>query len=249
MSNPGYADTPIIPGQSWRVHDGDRPQPPVVSPGQQPGPDRPGTPPSDAVVLFDGSNLDSWVSARDGASPAAWTVANGIVQVEPGTGDIQTKANLGDGQYHLEWAAPEKVEKHSQGRGNSGVFLMGLYELQVLDGFDNPTYADGITGAVYGQFPPLVNPCRQPGEWQSYDIIFTAPRFEGERLLSPAYVTLIHNGVLTHYHKALLGPTQHKVNTQYEPHPPELPLKLQDHDNLVCFRNIWYRPLGDYDEG
>jgi len=244
MANPGYTDTPIIPGQKWRVHDAERPLPPVVAPGADSA-----QPPSDAVVLFDGSSLDSWVSAKDGQSPAAWKVENGYAEVVKGAGNIQTRVPLGDGQYHVEWRAPETVEKSSQGRGNSGVFLLSLYELQVLDGHDNPTYADGLTGGIYGQWPPLANACRKPGEWQTFDIVFTGPRFDGERLAAPGYVTLFHNGVVVHYHRELLGPTQHKRAPAYEPHEPERPLMLQDHGDPVRFRNMWYRRLGELDAG
>ena len=144
---------------------------------------------------------------------------------------------------HLEWAAPAEVIGNSQGRGNSGVFLMGRYEIQVLDCYDNPTYADGTAGAVYGQHPPLVNACRRPGEWQTYDIVWTAPRFDGGRLVSPAFATVFFNGVLVQYHRQLTGPTTHRRVMEYEAHSPTGPLRLQDHGNPVRFRNIWYRPL------
>jgi hypothetical protein len=237
----GYDDTPFLPGSPWRVHDSRRPQPPVVTPGTESTPERPGWPPSDANVLFDGTDLSGWVG-RDG-QPAAWKVEHGYMEVVPRSGDIQTREHFGDCQLHLEWAAPAQVAGQSQGRGNSGVFLMGRYEIQVLDCYENPTYADGTTAAIYGQFPPLVNACRRPGEWQTYDIVWLAPRFDGERLVSPAYVTVFHNGVLVHYHRELLGPTTHRRTLPYTPHPPTGPLRLQDHGNPVRFRNIWYRPL------
>jgi len=167
--------------------------------------------------------------------------------VLPGTGDIHTRAEFGDCHLHLEFAAPIEVKGNGQGRGNSGVFLMGLYEIQVLDCYDNPTYPDGTTGGVYGQYPPLANACRKPGEWQTYDIIWTGPKFDGETLVSPAYVTVLLNGVLLHYHRSLQGPTQHRNLAQYQPQPSVGPLKLQDHGDLVRFRNIWYRPIGAYD--
>ena len=151
---------------------------------------------------------------------------------------------------HLEWAAPAEVVGDSQGRGNSGVFLMGLYEIQVLDGYDNRTYADGITAAIYGQYPPLVNACRKPGEWQVYDILFVALRFDGDKLVSPAYVTVLHNGVLVHHYREIMGPTGHKSVASYDkPQPPRGPLRLQDHTNPVRYRNIWIREIGDRDEG
>jgi hypothetical protein len=234
--NVGYDDTPVIPNQTWKVHDSARPQPRVVTP------DTENRPPSDAVVLFDGRDLSGWVSQKTG-EPAAWTVRDGYLEVTAKAGDVRTRAEFGDCQLHLEFATPADVAGSSQGRGNSGVFLMGRYELQVLDCFDNPTYADGTTGAIYGQFPPLVNACRKPGEWQSYDVVWIAPRFEGDRLVSPAYCTVILNGVVVQYHRALNGPTTHKAVAAYAPHPPTGPLRLQDHGNPVRFRNIWYRPL------
>ena len=243
----GYDDTPFIPGTCWRVHDIKRPQPRVVTPGTASTQDAPGAAPSDAVVLFDGTDLSKWMN-KDGGD-AAWKVENGYMEVVPGTGNIKTREAIGDCQLHVEWAAPAAVKGDSQGRGNSGVFLMSLYEIQVLDCYENPTYADGTTGALYGQCPPLVNACRKPGEWQGYDIIWIAPRFAGEQLVSPAYVTVFFNGILLHHMRALQGPTHHKTVSSYDkPHPAKAPLMLQDHKDLVRFRNIWYRPLTGYDE-
>ncbi|HIE52752.1 MAG TPA: DUF1080 domain-containing protein [Armatimonadetes bacterium] len=238
----GYDDTPFLPDSKYRVHDPNRPQPRVVTPGEKSG-----EPPSDAIVLFDGTDLSKWVSSKDGGE-AQWKVENGYLEVVPGTGNIQTKEHFGDCQLHLEWMAPAEAEGESQGRGNSGVFLMGLYEVQVLDCYDNPTYADGTTAAIYGQYPPLVNACRRPGEWQTYDIIWEAPRFEGEKLVRPAYLTVLHNGIVVHNHVALLGTTGHRRLPEYKPHPPVGPLMLQDHGNPVRFRNIWYRVLTGYDQ-
>ena len=235
----GYDDTPILPGQQWRVHDGNRPQPGVMAPGDA------GSPPSDATVLFDGKDASGWV-AKDGGD-IGWTIDNGYMQVAPKTGDITSRQEFGDCQLHIEWASPEEVKGSSQGRGNSGIFLMGQYEMQVLDGYDNLTYADGLTGAIYGQYPPLVNACRKPGEWQAYDILFVAPRFQGDTLVSPAYLTVFHNGVVLHHHQASHGPTGHKNLSSYdEPHGTG-PLKLQDHGDLVRYRNIWIREIGVYD--
>lgn len=242
QKNLGYDDTPVIPGSQYKVHDGRRPEPTVVTPGTASTQERPGTPPSDAVVLFDGSSLDGWVGS--GGKPAGWQVEKGYMQVVPGTGNIQTKEHFGDCQLHLEWAAPEVVKGDSQGRGNSGVFLMGRYEIQVLDCYNNPTYADGTTGALYGQYPPLVNACRKPGEWQVYDIIWEGPRFDGDRLVRPAYATVLLNGIVVQNHMELQGPTQHRQLAEYKPQPETGPLDLQDHGDLVRFRNIWYRPLG-----
>jgi hypothetical protein len=246
MAKLGYDDTPMIPGWQWRVHDSTRPQPRVVEPGTASTPESPGRPPSDAIVLFDGRDSAKW-TGRDGRF--SWKVENGYMEVSPGTGDVQTTAEFGDCQLHLEWAAPSVVKGESQGRGNSGVFLMGRYEIQVLDCYDNPTYADGTTAAIYGQYPPLVNACRKPGEWQTYDILWEGPRFDGDRVVRPAVVTVIQNGIVVHHHAELIGGTSHRQIPPYEPHPPTGPLRLQDHGDLVRFRNIWYRPLKGYDEG
>lgn len=242
----GYDDTPQLPGQQWRVHDVNRPQPRVITPGTESTQERPGDPPSDSVILFDGCDLSGW-TGRDGE--AKWKVENGYMEVVPGTGNIETKEHFGDCQLHIEWASPVEVKGESQGRGNSGVFLMGRYEIQVLDCYENRTYADGATAGIYGQWPPLVNACRKPGQWQSYDIVWIAPRFDGDELVSPAYVTVFHNGVVVHHYRSLHGPTGHRNVLPYTPHPPVGPLSLQDHGDLVRYRNIWYRLLTGYDEG
>lgn len=242
----GYDDTPFISGNPYRVHGVARPQPRVITPGTARTQNAPGAPPSDAVVLFDGTSLDAW-QKLDG-NPAVWALSGDFMEVVPKTGNIRTKTEFGDCQLHLEWAAPGEVKGDSQGRGNSGVFMMGKYEIQVLDCYDNPTYADGSAGALYGQCPPLVNACRKPGEWQVYDIVWTAPRFEGDSVLKPACATVFLNGVLLHHAKELIGPTEHRVTTKYTPHPTTGPLMLQDHGDLVRFRNIWYRPLVGYDQ-
>jgi hypothetical protein len=234
----GYQDTPIIPGSTFHVHDGERPQPAVVTPGTG------GSAPSDATVLFDGTSLEGW-EGKDG--PAEWEIVDGAMQVVPGTGNIRSKAHMGSCQLHVEMRSPHEVKGDGQGRGNSGIFLMGLYEVQVLDCFQNPTYPDGTTGAIYGQYPPLVNACRPPGEWSTYDIIWEAPVFDGETLVTPAYVTVLFNGIVLHHRKELQGPTMHRELAHYTPHPATGPLELQDHGDLVRFRNIWVRPLGTYD--
>ncbi len=223
---------------AWSVHDPQRPLPPVVKPGAEAY-----LPPSDAVILFDGKDLSAWKSAKNPDKPAPWKVENGYFEVVPGSGDIVTKDRFGSCQLHIEWASPEVVKGDSQGRGNSGVFLMGLYEIQVLDSYENLTYADGMAAAVYSQNPPLVNACRAPGQWQTYDIIFHAPKFEDGKLVRPADVTVFHNGVLVQDRWILTGPTAWKQRPPYSPHPDKLPLSLQDHGNPVRFRNIWIRPL------
>jgi hypothetical protein len=235
----GYTDTPRLPGTDYCVHDPTRPEPPSVDPGEPTTAD----PPSDATVLFDGVDLNQWESA-DGGDPE-WTIRDGYVEVAPGTGDVRTTDPLGACQLHLEWAAPAEVRDEGQGRGNSGVFLADRYEIQVLDNFENPTYADGYAGAVYGQYPPLANACREPGAWQSYDIVWRPPRFDGDALERPARVTVVHNGVVVQDATELLGPTTHRELLDYEPHPPAAPLRLQDHGDRVRFRNVWYRPLSD----
>tara|TARA_B100001250_G_scaffold72458_1_gene58814 strand:- start:3711 stop:4478 length:768 start_codon:yes stop_codon:yes gene_type:complete len=251
----GYEDTPIIKGSIYCVHDPQRPLPPVVTPS-----DEIGNSPSDATVLFDGKNLSKWSSVSGGLAydptnvlkingKANWNVIDNYMEVSPGTGDIQSNIHFGDVQYHLEFACPAEIKGESQGRGNSGVFIMGLYEIQVLDGFENPTYADGITAAVYGEHPPLVNACREPGAWQSYDILWNAPRFDGIDLVKPAIVTVIHNGIVVHNNLEIIGPTGHRDVYPYKAHPTKGPLRLQDHGDLVRFRNIWARPIGSYDEG
>lgn len=236
-----FQGAPMLPGSNWQVHDGKRPQPPVIIPGKMFG-----EPPSDAVVLFDGTNLSKWRSSRGGE--AKWKIENGYMEVVPGTGDIETVEQFGDCQLHIEWCIREDVKGSGQGRGNSGVFLMGRYEIQVLDSYKNITYSDGMAGAIYGQYPPLVNAARQPGEWQTYDIVWLAPRFDKNgKLIRPAYLTLFWNGVLVHYHTPLLGPARHGAVATYSPHPPTGPLRLQDHGVRVRFKNIWYRPLQGYD--
>ena len=242
----GDADTPMLSHTRFRVQDGARQQPTIVAPGTASTQEDPGVPPSDAILLFDGTDLSHWVSVNGGA--AIWKVEHGYMEVIPGSGDIQTRARFGDCQLHLEWAAPAAVTGAGQERGNSGVWLMAVYEIQVLDGYENPTYPDGTTAAIYGQHPPLVNACRRPGQWQSYDILWTAPRFNGDQLVSPAYVTVLHNGIVVHNHTTLLGPTQHRRVTAYRPHPPTGPLQLQDHGDRVRYRNIWYRSMKGYDE-
>ena len=225
--------------QKWAIHDETRPMPPVVDPGPA---GAPVPAPSDAVVLFDGKDLSQWTNSR--GAPAAWKVENGYMEVIKDAGSIKTKRGFGDCQLHIDWAAPSVVVGSGQDRGNSGVFLMDTYEVQVLDCYNNKTYADGMTAAIYGQFPPLLNACRKPGEWQTYDIIFHAPRFDKDgKLLGPARMTVFHNGIVVHDNDELTGPTQHKARPPYKAHADKLPLSLQDHGCPVRFRNIWIREL------
>src|SRR5436190_1895305 len=246
----GYTDTPMLPGGKWHVHDPDRPQPRVVTPGTFSTAETPGKPPSDAIILFDGTDVSKWRTA-DG-KPCGWKVEDGAMVVPPkntpGGGDTFTKDEFGDCQLHVEFATPTPPKGNSQERGNSGVFLFGLYEFQVLDSYNNRTYADGGAAALYGQYPPLVNASRPPGEWQVYDIVFTAPRFNEGKLESPAYITAFHNGVLVHHHTAYLGPSAHKSDPKYVPHKATGPIKLQDHGNPTKYRNLWIRRLKGYDE-
>jgi hypothetical protein len=244
---PGYDDTPIIPGQRWKVHDRYRPQPPVVTPPTEMTQERPGKAPSDAVILFDGTSLDGWVHTGKG-TPASWKVENGYMEVAPKSGGIETRQHFGDCQLHLELCEPAVVKGEGQGRGNSGVFPMGRYEIQVLDCYNNLTYPDGTSAAIYGEFPPLANACRPPGVWSTYDIIWVGPRFDGEKFVSPARVTVFFNGIVVHHDVALIGPTTHRKVLAYSAHPPVGPLHLQDHGDLLRYRNIWYRPLKGYDE-
>jgi Domain of Unknown Function (DUF1080) len=228
----------------WKIHDPNRPVPPAIEPGTASTQETPGRAPSDAVVLFDGTDLSQW-AATDG-SAAKWKVEKGYFEVVPKTGYIHTRAAFGDCQLHVEFAEPNPPKGESQGRGNSGVFLQGLYEIQVLDSYQNKTYADGQAAAAYGQYPPLVNASRPPGEWQTYDIIFHGPRFDATgKLTRPARVTVLHNGVLVEDHVELTGPTAHGERPPYKPTPEKLPLALQDHGDPVHYRNIWIRELKD----
>jgi len=241
-----YAVAPQIPPnaraadlQKWAIHDETRPMPPVVDPGPA-GP--PAPVPSDAIVLFDGRDLSGWTNAKDGA--AAWPVRDGYMEAVKGAGAIKTTRVFGYCQLHVEWASPSPAVGAGQDRGNSGVFLMGLYEVQVLDSYNSKTYADGMAAAIYGQFPPLVNASRAPGEWQTYDIAFHAPRFDGSgALVTPARMTIFHNGILVHDNDTLTGPTANKARPPYKVHADKLPISLQDHAHPVRFRNIWVREL------
>jgi hypothetical protein len=228
----------------WKPNDPDRPVPPVITPGTASTQDQPGRAPSDAVVLFDGKDLSQWLGADN--ESAKWKVVDSYIEVVPKTGYIHTRQSFGDCQLHVEFSEPVPAVGEGQERGNSGVFLQGLYEVQVLDSYQSPTYADGQAGAVYGQFPPQVNASRPPGQWQTYDIIFHGPRFSADgKLVRPARMTVFHNGVLVQDNVELSGPTAHHQRPPYKAGPDKLPLALQDHGNPVHFRNIWIRELNE----
>ena len=232
----GYKDTPVQPWSGYRVHDPDRPAPKRVKPGEFSTEERVGTPPSDAIVLFDGKDLSRW-------KPNQWKVMDGLLVATDGS--FETVQEFGSIQLHLEWQAPKAETPDIMNRGNNGVFLMGLFEIQIFDP-RTKIYPDGQAASIYSQTPPLVNACREPPEWETYDIIFTAPEFTGGKLTRPPRVTMLHNGVLVHHEQEIYGPTGHRTL------PPPLavgkargPLALGAHHCPVRFRNIWIRPLGD----
>ena len=237
----GYTDTPMLSGGKWHVHDINRPQPVKVTAGTCSTQNTVGLPPSDAEVLFDGKDLSKWRGAKGG--PAPWAVHDGYVEVVPHTGDIYTRESFGPIQLHIEWRTPAPLKPEHVYQGNSGVFLYGFYELQVFESSVNLIYADGQAGAIYGQYPPLVNPSRNPGEWQVYDVIFNPARFRDGKLQSPAYITVFQNGVVIQNHTAIMGDTGHRIFPRYIDHGPKGPVRLQDHGDLVRYRNIWVRTL------
>jgi hypothetical protein len=229
--------------KKWEVHDRTRPHPPVIQPGTPSTQEQAGKAPSDALILFDGKDLSHW-QAEGGGGEAPWKVESGYM--EAAGKSIETKEPFGDCQLHVEWAAPVPATGKDQGRGNSGVYIMGFYEVQVLDSFENDTYADGQAAALYGQYPPLVNASLPPGQWQTYDIVFHGPRFgEGDQVTRPGTVTVFHNGVLVQDHRDLKGTTSHHSPGFYKRHPEKLPIHLQFHGNPVRFRNIWIRQLSE----
>ncbi len=231
---------PKDPSQ-YPQHSRTRPAPVVVTPGPYLGPV---PPPSDAVVLFDGKSLAEWRSGAKGDQPAKWTIDNGTILVAPGTGSLTSARSFGDMQLHIEWMAPNPPKGTDQDRGNSGVFLMSTYEIQVLDSYNAATYPDGQAGAIYGQYPPLVNPVRPPGEWQVYDIVFHRPHFDAAgKITAPARVTVFLNGIVVQDDMAILGPTTNGHRSAYSAHADKMPLQLQDHEHPVRFRNIWVREL------
>jgi len=242
----GYDDTPYIPNQPYRVHDQKRPQPKVITSPTESSQAKAGKAPSDAVVLFDGTNFDKW-------NHDMWKLTSeGSMEIAPGkrkpgekkkSTTLTTKDSFGDIQLHIEWRTPSPAKGDGQGRANSGVFFMGRYEVQVQDNYENQTYPDGQAGAIYGQYSPYVNASRQPGVWQTYDIIFLAPKFEGDKLVKPAYLTVFHNGVLVQHNRELIGSTSHKKVGTYKPHGSKGQISLQDHGNPVQYRNIWLREI------
>ena len=252
-----YAAEKAGPQQPWsqyKVHDMTRPEPPIVTPGTSSTEEQPGKPPSDAIVLFDGSNIDAW-QAKGGGEPT-FTLQDGILlstnlKNPKNNKYLQSKQEFGDVQVHVEWSEPTPPKGDSQGRGNSGVFMMGLFETQVLDNYNNKTYPDGQCGGVYGQYPPQVNVCRPPGQWQWYDIVFHHPRYdESGKMTEPAFITTFQNGVLIQDHQRIEGPTGHMIVAHYPENQKLLkgPLELQFHGNPVRYRNIWVRPLEALDE-
>ena len=225
--------------EGFRQHDADRPKPPVVEPAE---PTRSALPPEDAVVLFDGKTLDAWQSGNSGK--AGWKVDGEVLEVSPGAGLIRTKETFGDAQVHIEWSSPNPPNGKGQDRGNTGLFLMGQFEVQMIDSYKADTYADGQAGAIYGQYPPLFNATRPPGEWQSYDVAFRRPRFDDDgKLLEPARLTLFHNGILVQNNEEILGPTNWLHWGPYKDRGDAGPIELQDHGHPVRFRNIWVRNL------
>jgi len=242
VGSPFYGDAPDE-HHPWAVHDRNRPQPKLVTPGTFSSQEQPGKPPSDAIILFDGTDLSKWEADEGQGVPTKWVVKNEAMECVPGSGYIRTKEKIGDCQLHVEWAAPTKVEGESQGRGNSGVFLMGEVEVQVLDNYNNPTYADGFAASVYGVNPPLANALRPPGQFEVYDIVFRRPNYQNGQVVDPGYVTVFLNGVLVQDHTPLEGPTGHMARSKPRSLGDAGPLKLQDHGNPVRYRNIWYRPL------
>ncbi len=227
----GYDDTPVLPWCGFRVHDADRPAPKRVSPGPAPAP----VPiPADAVVLFDGKDLSQW-------QPTKWKLTEGVLETVDG--DLTSKEKFGDCQIHVEWMPPANFQGPWYNQGNNGVMLMGLFEIQIFDSWNEKIYPDGQAAAIYGQTPPRVNASRPPGEWQSFDIVFTAPRFDGAKLKTPARVTLFHNGILVHLEETIHGKTGHRILPEYAQPITEGPLSFNGHGCPVRFRNIWVRKL------
>ncbi len=242
FSAEGYTDTPLQPDGKWHVHDSNRPKPPVITPGKQFS--QMAEAPSDAVILFDGKDFSKWQGDK---VEVKWKLENGYMETTS-TGVIRTKDEFGDFQMHLEFATPSVVKGNGQGRGNNGVNIFGRYEIQVLDSYQNETYSDGQASAIYGQKPPFVNASRPPGEWQTYDIIFEAPKFDASgEVVKKAFVTVLHNGAVVHHRQEIYGATNHRSVGDYKGAKARGFIQLYEHGNPVRFRNIWIRPMGEYD--
>ena len=246
----GYKDTPLLPNTQFHVHDPDRPLPPLVKPPEQFSQNA--AAPSDAIILFDGTNMNQWLNER--GQPATSPIANGAFTADRANGRLRTKLQFADFQMHLEFATPERVDPNQTGqnRGNNGLNIYGIYEIQILDSSDNPTYADGQAAALYGQRPPLVNASKPPGQWQTYDLVWEAPHWDKDgKLTKKAYVTLLHNGILVHNRQALLGTTPYRQLPTYDApgnnHQEKGFIELYYHTNPVQFRNIWVRPIETHD--
>ena len=235
----GYTDTPMLPSGKWHVHDPNRPKPPVVTPAAAFSHGAPA--PSDAIVLFNGADFSHWEG--DQGAPQ-WILHEDYMEIKPGTGYIHTKEKFGDFQLHLEFAEPVVVSNNPDA-GNSGVYLHGVYEVQIYDSENNHIYSDGVCGAIYGQSPPLANACKKPGQWQTFDIVFEAARWNANHeFVRPAIVTVFQNGVLIHYKQPILGPSGHRILANYDKElPATAPLSLQEHGDVVRFRNIWIRNI------
>ncbi|MEL6895879.1 MAG: DUF1080 domain-containing protein [Planctomycetota bacterium] len=252
LSKIGYTNNQQLPGMPWRIHDRNRPRPDAVQPGSvfrggaadSKDPNYFSTAPSDAIVLFDGTNMKQWSHHKgDDLYPAAWNLNDGYMEVKRGAGSVHTIESFDSVQLHLQFQTPP-VKGSSQGRGNSGIKFYGLYEVQVLDSFNNPTYADGQAGAIYGQHPPLVNPSLPSQQWQTYDIIFNAPKFDLEGTLRrPASMTVLHNGVVVQNQTQLIGICRAGRVLDYPAHSPSGHIMLQDHGNPIRYRDIWVRRL------
>ena len=228
----GYKDTPVMPWCGFHVHDPDRPLPPTVTPAKEAF--EGAQAPSDAIVLFDGKDLDQW-------ERSSWKLVDGAMEAT--AGDLASKEAFGSCQLHLEFRVPDPPVGRQMNRGNSGVFFMSLYELQIFDSYTEKIYPDGQCAAVYGETPPSANACRKPGKWQTYDVVFEAPVFEKVELRTPAYITVIHNGILVQHHTEIHGPCAYRTIAPYKTHAEKMPLSLQAHGNPVQFRNIWIRGL------
>ena len=240
-SSMGYTDTPLLPDGKWRVHDLNRPQPVKIAGATCSTQTTVGVPPSDAEVLFNGKDLSKWKTEKGDAAP--WAVRDGYMEVVPHSGDIYTREDFGPIQLHVEWRTPAPLLHEHVYQGNSGVFLMGVYELQVFESSVNLIYADGQAGAMYGQYPPLVNPARDAGQWQVFDVVFIPGHFKDGKVETPPYITAFENGVLIQNHTAIWGDSGHRKLPAPVDHGPKGPIRLQDHSDLVRFRNIWVRRL------